>query len=485
MNKNSDDSTEISTPKVFISYSWTNQQHQELVREWADRLLSDGVDVILDIYDLQEGQDKNAFMERMVTDPNVTHVLVICDKGYAEKADARKQGVGTESQIISQEVYDQVEQTKFIPIVCEFKDDGTPYLPTFLQSRIWIDFSSLETVNSNWEQLIRLLYGKPRHKKPKIGMTPVYLSDTATPLSPARSQYNLLHQAILDAKPGVPLYREAFLDACIEYADELRVRDQPEGKFGEKVLEDCGKLIPVRDCIVDWVLLESEIAPSDAFSEALIDFLEKLLELKARPVEVTRWNESWFEAHRLFVFETFLYIIATLLKNRAFEDLNSLFTSHYIMPLTERGGDRKFVTFDDFYAYSEILNPILASEGQKLLSPAAELLKRQANRRDIPFPDLIQVDLLTQLMAFITPDTRWYPQLMYYSDYRAEFPFFIRASQHKNFANLATITGIADADTLKEKFREGYEQSGMGQQRGFFMQNFWTAMNMDNLNTIK
>ena len=85
------------------------------MREWVDRLLSDGVDVILDIYDLQEGQDKNAFMERMVTDPNVTHVLVICDKGYAEKADARKQGVGTESQIISQEVYDQVEQTKFIP----------------------------------------------------------------------------------------------------------------------------------------------------------------------------------------------------------------------------------------------------------------------------------------------------------------------------------------------------------------------------------
>ncbi len=85
MKKTSDDSAEIKTPKVFISYSWTSQQHQERVREWADRLLSDGVDVILDIYDLQEGQDKNAFMEKMVTDPNVTHVLVICDKGYAEK----------------------------------------------------------------------------------------------------------------------------------------------------------------------------------------------------------------------------------------------------------------------------------------------------------------------------------------------------------------------------------------------------------------
>ncbi len=486
MKKTSADSKKIKTPKVFISYSWTNQQHQELVREWADRLLSDGVDVILDIYDLQEGHDKNAFMEKMVTDPNVTHVLIFSDKGYAEKADARKQGVGTESQIISQKVYEQVEQTKFIPIVCEFEDDGTPYLPTFLQSRFWIDFSSLEAVNSNWEQLIRLLYGKPQYKKPKKGTPPVYLNDIAVPLSPARSQYNLLHQAILDAKPGVPVYRQRFLEACIEYADELRVREQPDlENLGEKVLDDCTKLVPVRDHIVDWVILESKVAPSEDFSEAVIDFLEKLLELKARPVELNSYNDNWFEAHGLFVFETFLYIIAALLKTRAFEDLNNVFTSHYIVSPTERYRAGQFVMFDGFITHAEILNPILSPEG-RILSPAAELVKRQANRENIPFFDLIQAELLTLLMAFITPNAHWYPQLMYYSGHRAEFPFFIRASQHKNFANLATITGIADANTLREKFREGFEQSSMGQQQRVpFWQSFWKAMNMDNLDTIK
>lgn len=142
--------------------------------------------------------------------------------------------------------------------------------------------------------------------------------------------------------------------------------------------------------------------------------------------------------------------------------------------------------FDGFITYAEILNPILASEGQKLLSPAAELLKRQANREDISFFDLIQAELLTLLMAFITPNAHWYPQLMYYSGHGAEFPFFIRASQHKNFVNLATITGIADANTLREKFKEGFEQSSMGlQQRVPFRRSFWKAMNMDNLDTIK
>src|ERR1700753_3456486 len=90
-----------SSPKVFISYSWASPTHRESVRKWADRLIEDGIEVIIDIYDLKEGHDKYAFMEKMVTDSAVTHVLVVCDSTYSEKADARKAGVGTESQIIS------------------------------------------------------------------------------------------------------------------------------------------------------------------------------------------------------------------------------------------------------------------------------------------------------------------------------------------------------------------------------------------------
>src|SRR5690348_5868116 len=97
-------------PEAFISYSWTSESHREMVRNWADRLSADGVEIVLDQYDLKEGNDKNAVMERMVTDPSVTHVLLVCDRVYSEKADARKAGVGTESQIISQEVYNKVDQ---------------------------------------------------------------------------------------------------------------------------------------------------------------------------------------------------------------------------------------------------------------------------------------------------------------------------------------------------------------------------------------
>lgn len=166
-------------PKVFISYSWSTQQHQSLIQQWAERLVADGVDILLDIYDLKEGYDKYIFMEKMVSDPSVTHILVMCDKVYAEKADARKAGVGTESQIMSRELYEKTEQTKFIPIVCEVSESGEPYLPVFLKSRIWIDFSSEKSVGDNWERLIRHLFEKPLHEKPARGLPPLYIANSA------------------------------------------------------------------------------------------------------------------------------------------------------------------------------------------------------------------------------------------------------------------------------------------------------------------
>jgi hypothetical protein len=474
------------TPKVFISYSWTSQAHQERVKEWADRLLADGVNVILDIYDLKEGHDKYAFMEKMVTEPEVTHVLVICDRGYADKADARAKGVGTESQIISKEVYDKVEQGKFIPVVCEFLESDAPCLPTFLKSRIWIDFSSPEAVNSHWERLVRLLYGKPLHEKPKVGKSPTFVTEETTlPSSPARGKFASLRQAVLQGKPGIRMYRHEFLDACLDYADALRVRQRPNvEKLGEKVLEDCGKLVAVRDLIIDWILLEAETAPSEEFTESLIGLLERLRELKARPQELNQWNDAWFEAHKLFVYETFLYLVAALLKARAYDDLHEVFTAHYIIPATERSGQNRFERFDQFYGYSETLNPILAPAGQRLYSPAAELMKRQATREDLPFIDIIQADLLVLLMALITPGVRWYPQLMHYAGYGSEFPLFIRATQHKYFKRLAVITGIADATALREAVSKGRERSEVQRWHDFHWDSS-EAMNLNRLDTIQ
>jgi hypothetical protein len=95
--------------KVFISYSWKPRSNKIIVTELAERLTNDGIHIILDDWDLKEGQDKYHFMEQMVNDETVDKVLLVCNKEYAQKANKKQGGVGIESLIISDEIYSQVE----------------------------------------------------------------------------------------------------------------------------------------------------------------------------------------------------------------------------------------------------------------------------------------------------------------------------------------------------------------------------------------
>lgn len=452
----------METPKVFISYSWSSPGHCDRIRTHAERLVNDGVDTILDQWDLSEGQDKYAFMEKMVTDKSVTHVVIFSDRKYKEKADERKSGVGTESQIISREVYDKVDQKKFIPVVCEFDEKGEPFLPVFMQSRIWIDFSSLEAVNSNWERLLRALYGKPIHRKPTIGSIPEFLKDgTLKPSLPSIGKLNLLRQALLESKPAIPLYRKEFLDVAFQFADSLRVRGKPEEEhIDEKILKDLDTLQPIRDQFIEWISLESTLNDDPILEKILIDFLERLLILRYRPQELDSFNECWFEAQKLFVYEMFLYTVAILIKNERFESLNKIFTHRYILPETET--HRGLVSFNEFYTHSEGLK--YRNERLKLrrLSVIADVVKQRASNSQINFAEVMQAELLILLIILINgPSYRWYPHTLFYAGRNPRFPLFFRAEQVSWLKNILVITGIETQEKLIKEVENGFESHGV------------------------
>ena len=133
----------VDKPKVFISYAWSSEEYRQKVLSFADQLINDGVDVLLDRY-LAPGIDLTAFMESSVNDESVTNVLILMDKVYTEKANKRQGGVGTETQIISPELYGKVEQTKFIPVLFEReKADGIHhgYAPNYAYIKILTKYS--------------------------------------------------------------------------------------------------------------------------------------------------------------------------------------------------------------------------------------------------------------------------------------------------------------------------------------------------------
>ncbi|MCH5340449.1 MAG: toll/interleukin-1 receptor domain-containing protein [Acetatifactor sp.] len=173
------ENTKLEKKNVFISYC-----HKDVTEEWIDKLVSSlgqyGIYSIVDIYDLQLGQDLSYFMEQI---KKVDKVLMLLGKEYKERANNRQGGVGTETQIISCDVYNDVEQTKFIPIVIDKDENGDVYLPYYLETRLYIDFSDEKLFKKNSEELARQIHDLPKRKKPIVLDPPVFLNKSSNALS--------------------------------------------------------------------------------------------------------------------------------------------------------------------------------------------------------------------------------------------------------------------------------------------------------------
>jgi len=304
----------VSTPKVFISYSWSSQQHEAWVKDLAERLVSDGVNVILDKWELREGQDKYAFMERMVTDKDVSKVLAICDRQYAEKANKKKGGVGTESQIISREVYEKVDQNKFIAIVTEYDENGRECVPVFFGGRIFIDMSSEEKMFENYDRLLRSIYNKPLDVKPALGTPPAYLFDNAGVASKTSHKLSMLRKATLDGKSSVPGLIADYLRSYSATLEDYRINGKVSADYDEQVISSIEKFASYRDEFIDFITFVATYRDDERIYQEIFEFFQGLLKYIHNPESVNQWHEVWFDNYRFILFELFLYNIAVLIK---------------------------------------------------------------------------------------------------------------------------------------------------------------------------
>lgn len=252
-------------PKVFISYAWGSS---ELVLELAKRLVAHGVDVVLDKWDLKEGQDKYAFMERCVSDPEITKVLIVCDKIYSQKANNRTGGVGDETVIISSEVYGNMKQEKFIPVIAEKDENGQPYVPAYIKSRIYIDLSNESIYGEEYDKLLRNIYEKPQYVKPKLGNRPEWLDEEKTDFFLVEDLIRQIRRSdnAGKRKSCVSKFQTAYIDALKSYY-EKSVKP-------ERVYELFLNTKVIRDIFLDFVEAISET--ESEYAEILAEIFETM-----------------------------------------------------------------------------------------------------------------------------------------------------------------------------------------------------------------
>lgn len=143
--------------KIFISYSWDNEEHKQWVQDLARKLRGDGINATLDVRELAPGDQLTHFMEREIRESK--YVLIVCTPSYREKSNLRQGGVGYEDHVMTAEMYTEENHRKFIPVFakgCSWNDAA----PSWLIGKLYIDLSTNESYEEGYSKLKATLLGE-------------------------------------------------------------------------------------------------------------------------------------------------------------------------------------------------------------------------------------------------------------------------------------------------------------------------------------
>jgi hypothetical protein len=170
-----DDSSEVASrppPRAFLSYSHDDDQHKAWVLKLATRLVHNGVDVILDQWDLTLGSDLTLFMEQGLG--TADRVLAVCSRNYVAKANDAQGGVGYERRLITADLMKDLTSDRVIPILRN-NPDGT--LPRFMGPATYINFQESDNFEDKYAELIHELYDRKIQPRPPLGQSPFAFSE--------------------------------------------------------------------------------------------------------------------------------------------------------------------------------------------------------------------------------------------------------------------------------------------------------------------
>ncbi len=175
------DQQEIRAPRVFISHA--SEDKDRFVRGFAERLRQNGVEAWLDEWELRPG-DK--LVQRIFTHGigQADVFVVVLTANSIDKPWVQKElDVGVVRQI--------EDSTRLIPIVFEIQDDR---IPEALRDTLWQRISELSNYDSEFDRILRAIYGSP--EKPPLGAPPAYVLADATNIEGFAREDSLVLKAL-------------------------------------------------------------------------------------------------------------------------------------------------------------------------------------------------------------------------------------------------------------------------------------------------
>lgn len=444
-------------PRLFISYSWSTAEHELWVMDLATELVNSGVDVVLDKWDLREGHDSITFMEKMVTDPSIAKVILICDQVYASKADGRSGGVGTETQIISAEVYAKQAQDKFVAVIAEKNIEGKPYLPTYYKSRIYVDLSESDRYAENFERLLRWIFDKPLYVKPEIGKPPSFIIEPDTPVLGTSALAKRVIEGFKNDKGYVRGALDEYLSVFAENLERFRITSS-DGEPDDRIVKSIEEFMPSRNELIQVITALTQYADTQLYTSVVHRFFESLIPYLSRPPHVDHWSETDFDNFKFIVHELFLYALALLLRGEHIESAVYLLSQPYYVPGSSEYGRNATVAYTVFREHMSSLKVRNQRLKANRLSLRADLLEQRSKSSGIQFRHVMQADFVCFLRADLTGIDRydrWWPEtLLYANRHYGPFELFARSASKSYLSRTLLLLGAPNLAAIKEKLDE-------------------------------
>lgn len=451
----------IEHPKIFISYAWTSPEYEERVMNFASRLQSDGVEVLIDKWIMHPGSDTIDFMEQCVKDESVNFVLMLLDKNYTLKANKRKGGVGIETQIISSEVYNDVNQKKFIPIVFERDSDGKIYVPIYLKSRFHYDFTQKD-IEEKYIMLVKQIYGREIYDKPILGEKPAWVDDSTGPVNPLKFK-------VLNSQDDENFFEQLFIDIKnANLGDEISSTANEDEVFIRR-LEIYKNSIIYRNILLDIFIRNYD---NNEFVDDTCDFYEKIINWNRENTNLIK--EIW----DAFIHETFIYLIAILFKNRKYSKINKFISKSYF--------DRNEIVTSNRYFYSHgYYNIEIAKnklDDKKYYSPLAQLWIENIYEPKINKEEFTAADLLIYNLSILLLEEQswyWFPVSYVYSGnsrYNSSLTnVSLRLKSKYELEKMYDLFGINTTDAIRQLFSKMQKFTNDKQERYRYSGSFETA----------
>ncbi|MET4595924.1 MULTISPECIES: SEFIR domain-containing protein [unclassified Sphingomonas] len=437
-------------PRLFVSYSWSNQQHMDWVVQLATDLRTNGVDTILDKWHLREGQDAHAFMEQMVTKADVNKVIIVCDGKYADRANQRVGGVGAESQIMSGELYGKIDQTKFVAVCRENDDNGRALLPAFLRSRIYIDFVDDSLYSDRLEQLLRWCYDKPLYIEPEIGLPPEFNDNKISPVIRRQAEFSRTRRGQSDGTSNPSAVIEFFRNISTEDALPI-VETASDTPKDEQIYNGILGLPP----LISRVLHVFELSVRDqrtaqVAGEEMHRYLETLLSSYEKGS--TTWSGDLIKFYGQFML---VASTAILVDNAQAQVADDILNEPFV--LDDHGGmTAKSVSFGRMGSYLRSLDARNDRLGLRRLSLHGDLIKQVCEAAGVDFRNFVQADLALFIRSANIGDRWWPNSAIYVADEHGALPWYIRATAPKNRLAILQLLGISTKEELSyliERFK--------------------------------